>query len=158
MSTFAAALARRESPAVRYVRRFSIAVACVFGVLFWWNIFARIRQVIYIEASVPSTVLGPGSTVGYDIVTSGEVPNRLVLELIQGDQREMLIEQRGRFHRIRAIDPRVFRYTPSVTLTPAILSRFQAGPATVRVTGYGEQKLLRTPAPRVSEAAVRLQP
>src|SRR4051812_40032201 len=127
VSTFAAVLSRRESPAVRYVRRISITVACVYGVLFWWNMFARIRQIIRIEASVPSTVLAPGSTIGYDIVTSGEVPNRLVLELIQGERKEILIEQHGRFHRIRAIDPRVFRYTPSVTLTPAILSRFQAG-------------------------------
>jgi hypothetical protein len=87
-----------------------------------------------------------------------ESPNRLVLELIQGEHREILFEQHARFHRIRAIDPRVFRYTPSVTLTPAMLSRFQPGPAIVRVTGYGEQKLLRTPAPRVRETGVRLQP
>jgi hypothetical protein len=143
---------------VRYVRRLSIAVACVYGVLFWWNMVARIRQVMRIEVRVSSAMLTPGCTVGYDIITSGEVPNRLVLELIQGERREILFVQHARFHRIRAIDPRVFRYTPSVTLTPALLSRFQAGPAIVRVTGYGEQKLLRTPAPRVSEVAVRLRP
>jgi hypothetical protein len=158
MSTFAAAMARRESRAVRYVRRVSIAIVCVYGVLFWWNMFARIRQIIRIEARVPSTVLTPGSTVGYDVITSGEVPNRLVLELIQGERKEVLFEQHARFHRIRAIDPRVFRYTPSVTLTPAVLSRFQAGPALLRVTGYGEQKLLRTPAPRVREVPVHIQP
>ena len=158
MSTFAAYMAGRESPAVRYVRRLSIAVFCVYGVLFWWNMFARIRQVIRIEARVPSTVLTPGSTVGYDIITSGEVPNRLVLELVQGERHEILLEQRSQFHRIRAIDPRIFRYTPTVTLTGPVLSRFQPGPAVVRVTGYGEQKLLRTPAPRVREVAVRLEP
>jgi hypothetical protein len=158
MTTFTAAMARRESPALRYVRRLSIAVACVYGVLFWWNMVARIHQVMRIEARVSSPVLTPGCIVGYDIITSGEVPNRLVLELVQGERREILFEQHARSHRIRTIDPRVFRYTPSVTLTPALLSRFQAGPAIVRVTGYGEQKLLRTPAPRVREVAVRLRP
>jgi hypothetical protein len=158
MSTFAAYMARRESPAVRYVRRFSIAVVCVYGVLFWWNMFARIRQVIRIEARVPSTVLAPGSTVGYDIITSGEVPNRLVLELVQGERRSILFEQKSQFHRIRAIDPRVFRYKPRITLTAEMLAGFHAGAAVVRVTGYGEQKLLRTPEPRVREVAVRLEP
>ena len=158
MTTFAAVMAHRESPAVRYVRRVSIVVACVYGVLFWWNIFARIRQIIRIDARASSAILVPGSTVGYDVITSGEVPNRIALELVQGERREVLLEQRARFHRIRTLDPRVFRYTPSVTLTMAILSRFHPGPATLRVTGYGEQKLLRTPAPRVRDLAVRLQP
>jgi hypothetical protein len=158
MTTFAAAMARRESPAVRYVRRLSIAVACVYGVLFWWNMVARIRQVMRIEARVSSMQLTPGSSVGYDVITSGEVPNRLVLELVQGERREILFEQRAGFHRISAIDPRVFRYTPTLVLTPAQLSRFRTGPAIVRVTGYGEQKLLRTPAPRVREARVWLRP
>src|ERR1700750_2822579 len=119
MTTFSAALARRESRAVRYVHRLSIAVACVYGVLFWWNMVARIRQVMRIEARVSSTVLTPGATVGYDIITSGEVPNRLVAELRQGAPRKTLFGPRPRFHRKRAIDPRVFHYTPTVTLTPA---------------------------------------
>lgn len=158
MVTFPAAMARRESPTVRYARRLSIGVACIYGVLFWWNMVARIRQVMHIEARVSSMTLTPGATVGYDIITSGEVPNRLVLELVQGERREILFQQRAGFHRIRAIDPRVFRYTPTVTLTPARLSGFETGPATVRVTGYGEQKLLRIPAPRVREVAVLLRP
>jgi hypothetical protein len=157
MTTFAAAMARRESPSVRFVRRLSIALACLYGVLFWWNMVARIRQVLRIEVRISSTVLTPGSTIGYDIITSGEVPNRLVLELVQGEQREVIFEQHAGSHRMRAIDPRVFRYTPTVTLTPAQLSRFQVGPAIVRATGYGEQKLLRTPAPRVREMAVLLR-
>jgi hypothetical protein len=58
----------------------------------------------------------------------------------------------------RSIDPRVFRYTPTVPITSALLARFQPGRATLRVTGFGAQKLLHTPAPRVRELVVRLQP
>jgi hypothetical protein len=91
-------------------------------------------------------------------VTSGEAHNRIHLELIQGAQREVLHQHRTRVSSISALDPRVFRYTPTVTITPALLARFHSGSATLRVTGFGAQKLLRTPGPRVREVRVRLQP
>ena len=100
----------------------------------------------------------PGSTVGYDVIASGEVPNRLRLELVQGARREVLLEQRASMNRVRSIDPRVFRYTPTVPITPALLARFRPGAATLRVTGFGGQKLLHTPAPRIDELQVRLRP
>ena len=156
MSTFATAMARRESRVVLQVRRVVIAVACVYAVSFSWSIYRRIRQILRIEALASSLVLRPGSTVGYDVVTSGEVQNRIRLELVQGTRREILLEQRARVNRVSGLDPRVFRYTPKVTITPLVLSRFHPGPATLRVTGFGGQKLLRTPAPRVRELRVRL--
>ena len=158
MSTFAAAMARRESRVVLQVRRVVIAVACIYAVFFSWSIYRRIRQILRIEVSTSSFVLGPGSTVGYDVVASGEVQNRIRLELVQGERRVVLFEQRARLSRVSALDPRVFRYTPTVTITPEVLARFQPGPATLRVTGFGGQKLLHTPAPRVRELQVRLQP
>jgi hypothetical protein len=158
MTTFAAAVSRRESSVVRLVRRGVIVVACLYMVSFWWSMYRRIWQVLRIEAHASSLVLAPGSTVGYDVITSGEVGNRITLELVQGAQREVLLEQRARVHRVRSIDPRVLRYTPTIAITPALLARFQPGPATLRVTGFGGQKLLRTPAPRVRELQVRLQP
>jgi hypothetical protein len=109
MTTFAAAVSRRESSVVRLVRRGVIAVACLYMVSFWWSMCRRIWQVLRIETHASSLVLAPGSTVGYDVVTSGEAGNRITLELIQGAQREVLLEQRARVHRVRSIDPRCSR-------------------------------------------------
>jgi hypothetical protein len=158
MTTFASAMAQRESRVVLHVRRAMIAVACLYFVSFWWSMYRRIWQVLRIEARATSLVLVPGSRVGYDVITSGEVHNRLRLELVQGERHEILIEQLSDRNKVRSLDPRVFRYTPTITITPAILARFEPGPATLRVTGFGAQKLLRTPAPRVRDLRVRLQP
>jgi hypothetical protein len=158
MTTFAIAMARRESRVVRFVRRAAIAAGCLYALSFTWSIYRRLRQILHIEARASSPVLTPGSAVGYDVIASGEVPNRIRLELVQGTRREVLLEQRASMNRIRSIDPRVFRYTPTVPITPALLARFQPGPATLRVTGFGGQKLLHTPAPQVRELQVRLQP
>lgn len=158
MTTFAAEMARRESRIVRRVRRAVIAVACVYAVFAAWGMYRRIRQVLHIEVHASSRILAPGSLVGYDVVTSGETQNRIRLELVQDTQHVILLEQRARVNAVNTLDPRVFRYTPAVTITPALLARFHPGPATLRVTGFGGQKLLRTPAPRVSELPVTLRP
>ena len=158
MSTFATTLARRESPVVRFVRRALIAIACVYAVFAAWSFYRRIRQILRIELHASAPVLAPGSTVGYDVVASGEVQNRIRLELVQDAISVVLLEQRARVNSISALDPRVFRYTPTVTLTPTLLARFHRGPATLRVTGFGGQKLLHTPAPRIRELQVSLQP
>ena len=158
MRTFAEAMARRESRIVRGVGRAVIVLACIYAVSFSWSIYRRINQILRIEAHASSPVLAPGARVGYDVVTSGEVQNRIRLELVQGARSEMLHEQRASVNGISGLDPRVFRYTATVDITPALLAGFRPGPATLRVTGFGGQKLLRTPAPRVRELQVRLQP
>ena len=158
MTTFATALAQRESRVVRVVRRAAVAAGCLYAVSFAWSICRRLRQILYIEARVSSHVLTPGSAVGYDVIASGEVPNRIRLELVQDERRAVLLEQRAHVNRIRSIDPRVFRYAPTVPITSALLARFPPGPATLRVTGFGGQKLLLTPAPQLRELQVRLRP
>src|SRR5688572_2901183 len=158
MPTFAEATARRESRIVRRVGRTVIVVACIYAVSFSWSIYRRINQILRIEVHATSPVLAPGSRVGYDVVTSGEVQNRIRLELVQGARTELLREQRASVNGISGLDPRVFRYTATVAMSPALLARFRPGPATLRVTGFGGQKLLSTPAPRVRELQVRLQP
>jgi hypothetical protein len=158
MTTFASATVRRESRVVVLIRRTLLAIVCLYIVTFCWSVYRRIWQVLRIEAHASSLVLAPGSTVGYDVITSGEVPNQIRLELVQGGQRVILHEERGAVPTVRSLDPRVYRYTPTVVITPEILSKLQPGPATLRVTGFGAQKLLRTPANRVRELRVRLQP
>ena len=156
MSNFV--LPQHESRVFRWLRRFTIATLCIHSVLFCWSIYRRIWQVQRIELLSTATVLAPSATVGYDVVTSGEVRNLIRLELVQGAQHEVLLEQRAGRNRISAYDPRLFRYTPKVTIGPEVLSRFRAGPAALRVTVFGGQKLLHTPAPRVRELQVSLSP
>jgi hypothetical protein len=76
------------------------------------------------------------------------VNNRILLELIQGEHREIVGEQLSRVNDISSYDPRIFRYQRAITLTPQFLARFP-GPGTLRLTGFGAQKLLQTPAPKV---------
>ena len=64
---------------------------------------------------------------------------------------------RARLSAINTWDPRVFRARPTVTMPAEALAPFAPGPATLRLTAFGGQKLLRTPAPRVRELAVRIR-
>jgi hypothetical protein len=125
-------------------------------VFFTWSIYRRLRQIIYIELRASATTLAPGATVSYDVVASGEVHNRIRLELVQGTHAETLREERSRVNYISSYDPRVFRYERTTLISPEMLTRFAAGPATLRLTGFGSQKLLQTPAPRVRELAVQI--
>src|SRR5688500_19756278 len=95
MPTFAESMTRRESRAVAWVRRGTIAIACLYAVSFSWSIYRRINQILRVEVHATSPVLTPGSSVGYDVVTSGEVQNRIRLELVQGARSELLHEQRA---------------------------------------------------------------
>jgi hypothetical protein len=153
---FTGVIPGRESTAVLWVKRLCIAAVAIHMVFSAWSLYRRIRQVIRIDLESSSSVLVAGATVSYDVIASGEVHNRIRLELVQGDHAETLREERTRVNSISAYDPRIFRYERTTTITPEVLSRFAAGPATLRLTGFGSQKLLRTPAPRVRELSVQL--
>lgn len=145
----------RESRAHVVVRRAVITAAAIYATLFAWSIVRRTNQIFGLEVVAPS-VIHPGSVVGYSVLTSGTVPNPIRLELVQGSQTEVLIERRGRLGAMDPWDVRLHRDAPSIVVTPATLQRFQAGRATLRLTGFGLQKLLRTPADRVRELEVTL--
>ena len=147
-----------EPRALVVVRRVIIVVAAVYIALSIWGIYRRLVQVQRIEiVQVPDPLLA-GSVVRLDVITSGETFNRIRLELVQDLRRAILFERLSEVNRINTIDPRVFRYTPGVVVTPATLAGFQPGTATLRLTVFGNEKLLRTPAPRVREVTVRLAP
>jgi hypothetical protein len=140
------------------LRRALTLVVCVYAVLFCWSIYRRIWQVMSIEARAPSRVIGPGARVGYSVTTSGEVPNLIRLELVQHAHSETLLERHARMGVAGPFDPRVFRNASEIALTPTALARFKPGPATLRVSGFGGMKLLRTPPTSVSEIAVTIVP
>jgi hypothetical protein len=113
--------------------------------------------VLRLDLQVSSVVLSAGGTVSYDVLTTGETRNRIVLELVQGMHAETLVEQQARVSAVSMYDVRLFRNVRSVAITPELLERFTPGSATLRLTGFGGQKLLRTPRPRVRELAVELR-
>lgn len=139
-----------------WVKRVVITAACLNLLLFSWSMYRRIWQVLRLDLTVSSPVLAPGAIISTDVVTTGEVPNPIRLELVQGAHSELLMERRGGLPTVRSYDPRLFRYTPTVVITPGMLARFSPGPATLRLTGVGMQKLLRTPPNRVREVQVTL--
>jgi hypothetical protein len=147
---------RRETGLMRWTRQMVIAAIWLNVLLFSWSIYRRIWQVLRLDVRVSSPVLVPGTVVSTDVITTGEVPNPIRLELVQGAHAQTLLERRGGMPAIRSYDPRIFRYTPSIVITSELLARFTPGPATLRLTGFGMQKLLRTPAPRVRELPVTL--
>src|SRR5262245_18721847 len=149
---------QRESLVLLWVKRLCIAAVCVRLLFSCWGLYRRIWQVLRIELHASSLVLTPGVTVSYDVITSGEAHNRILLELVHDTHAETLLEERARVSRVNTYDPRVFESVRTVTITPGLLARFSPGPATLRLTGFGGEKLLRTPAPRVRELAVQLRP
>ena len=148
--------ARPESRVVLWVRRSIIAIVCAHMMFFTWSIIRRYWQVMRIDLATSSTVLRPGARISYDVVTSGETHNRILLELVQSSHSEALLDTRAAVNSFSAYDPRVFRYASTVTLTPKILARFAPGPAVLRLTGFGGQKLLHTPDPRVREVRAEI--
>ncbi len=147
-----------ESTFFRWLRRLTITSTAIYAALFCWSMYRRIWQVQHIEVVAASNLLLTGSTVGFDVVTSGETHNLIRLELLQGDCREVLLEQLSDVNHISALDPRLFRYRRSVRMGSEFLSCFRVGPASLRVTAFGGMKLLRIPAPRVRELVVQLDP
>jgi len=145
-----------EPRAMRTVRRACIGLFCVHAAFAVWGMYRRIWQVLRVDVRASSTVLTPRSTVSYDVVTTGEVSNRIRLELVQGSHTETLMERRGRLSAINTYDPRLFEAAGQVEITPELLSRFAPGAATIRLIGFGGQKLLHVPPPRVRSLAVEL--
>ena len=135
-------------------RCFAIGLICFHACLWPWELYRRIWQVLRADLLVSSDVLTPGATIAIDVVTSGEVQNRIVLELVQEMRRETLLEFRGELNRMNVYDVRTYRYTPTIRLTSDVLASFKPGPAVVRLTGYGGMKLLRTPPPVVRQQRV----
>ena len=156
--TLSLELKSREPRAVAWVRSALFAVALVYAVLAAWGMYRRIWQVQRIELSVLSRTLTAGSTIAYDVMTSGEAQNRIRLELVQGGHSAVLVERRARLSAINTIDPRLFRERGTAVLSAGVLSGFAPGSAVVRLTVFGGQKLLRTPPPRTREYAVNVAP
>jgi hypothetical protein len=141
---------------MRVLRRLVLPLLALHVALALWSGYRAIVQVFRLELQVAQPLLRAGSAVSYAVVSSGRVPVTVRLELVQGTRAEMLATTRVRDGAIAGYDPRLQRARQSVVLTEPVLSRFEAGPALLRVTAVGSSQWLRTPPPTVREVAVRI--
>ena len=145
-----------EPRAFVLVRRFVIVTGVAYAVLFSWGIYRRLVQVQRIEITEAPALVTPGVEIDYDVITSGEVHNLIRLELVRGPKSVVLDERWSGVNRVNTLDPRLFRYTPTVRVNSAAVSELGTGPATLRLTVFGNRKLLRIPGSRVREREVRI--
>ena len=129
----------------------------VHVVLASWSGYRAIVQVYSVDVSVADSVIRAGSPVAYHAVGSGRVTVTLRLELLQDSLKQPIDQQIINTYTTPSYDPRPIRGGATVSLTPAMLARFSAGPATIRATATGRAQWLRTPPPTVREIPVIIE-
>jgi hypothetical protein len=153
---FAGTMPAPEPRATFWVRRACLVLFGIHLLFSIWDLYRRIWQILRVDVAVSATALRPGASVFTDVIATGETHNRMLLELRQGDRARVLYEERARVSTVAMYDPRVFRYQRTTRLSDEALAGFAPGPAVLRLTGFGGQKLLRTPAARVREIPVTI--
>lgn len=152
-------LGRLTAPVSERRKAFRAGVGLFLGL--WWGTalcsgYRAIWQVSSVEVSASSAVLRPGSTVRARIVTSGRTHARLDVALVQGGRSETLTSLYVPASRHSKTDPRGQRASLAIVLTPTVLSRFHAGPATLRAVGRGSSQFLHVPPPRIRDVPVQI--
>jgi len=147
-------LAFHESRASRMAKRAVLAFILIqlpVGALSSYRAWVQIKR-LSVTASEP--VLHAGTTVRADVASWARTEADATLELVQGSHVETLGTLDLPRNREPVFDPRPRRDSVVVVLSPAQLSRFDAGPARLRATAYGRPQWLRTPPPVVREQEV----
>ncbi len=143
---------KRFSP-LNGVLTVAVIVPMILGALSSYRAVVQVRS-LHLRAS--ETILHGGSTVGVKVVTSGRTPVDVGVELVQGLHSDTLATLKIRSNSEPVLDPRSRTDSLSVTLTTAMIARFQKGPAVVRVTANGRRQFLRLPPPEVRTLSVEI--
>jgi hypothetical protein len=146
-----------ESRLMVVLRRVVVPLVAVQVVLATWSGYRAIVQVFSLNLRVAEPVVHSGSTVHFDVVTSGRVWVTVTAEMIQGTHAETLAVESVPSTRNPSQDPRTRQASQSIVLSPEVLARFASGPALVRVTALGRPQWLRTPPPTVRQATVTIR-
>ena len=147
-----------QPPSMRVLRWLVVGVLCVHVPLASYSGYRAIVQVYDLTVRTSGTVLRPGTSVGFDVASSGRVTVDVELLLVQRARTETLAVKIVPTHGTPSYDPRTIRASAVVVLTPAMLAPFDAGPATVRAIANGRSQWLRTPPPKVRELSVDVAP
>lgn len=141
---------------MRVLRWIILPLLAVHVTLATFSGYRAIWQIYRLDLRVADQVLRPGTTVGFEVVSSGRVEADAALVLVQGDTAETLAVRWLPRNQNASYDPRPQRASASVVLTPAHLTAFTPGPAIVRVTAFGNMQWLRTPPPKIREQRVEI--
>lgn len=145
-----------EAPSMRVLRWIILPLLAVHVTLATISGYRAIVQIYRLDIRASDARLRPGSTVGFDLVSSGRVESDAQLELIQGSIAETLAVKYLPRNVNASYDPRPQRGSVTVILTAAQLSALVPGPAIIRATAYGGMQWLRTPPPKVQERGVEI--
>jgi hypothetical protein len=149
-------LALREAPSTARMKKAGLALLALCFVTAVSSGYRAYYQVRSLELRLTDSTLRAGSAVEVEASGSGRTTIDVRVELVQGARSETLAVLRVRGNDWAAIDPRPTRASQSVALTREQLSRFLAGPATLRATATGRPQWLRLPPPTVREVAVEI--
>jgi hypothetical protein len=146
----------QESRAARLAKRavlWFIVLQLPIGALSSYRAWVQIKG---LTLSTTSTTLAPGVVVRSDLASWARTESDARIELVQGDRVAMLGEVYLPRNHEPVFDPRPQHGSVVVTLTPATLAEFTAGPATLRASAVGRPQWLRVPPPTIREQAVTI--
>ena len=146
------------TPFERACRNVAVAVFLVNLALALVSGHRAIWQVQRLDVRASDPVLRPGVRLSAAIQSSGRAPAAVVLELVQGSHTELLAEKDLPGNRNPAMNFFPRHDSVAVIATPALLARFQPGPAILRATGLGSSQWLRVPPPEVRELRTAIAP
>jgi hypothetical protein len=147
-----------ERTSTRLLRRVLVPFLVVWACSALWSGYRAIVQVFHADVRVTSPVVRDGSTIAYDVTSSGRVTVAVTLELVQGNKHVLLANDQVRTSRDPALDPRPKHRSGRVTVPARLLDSLSPGPARLRLTALGRSQWLRTPPPTIREVAVSLRP
>jgi hypothetical protein len=140
---------------VRKIILITLAIHLVIGAMAANRAWVQVRR---LDVKLGDLVLRGATTARVDVVSTGRVPVRLSLELIQGTHAETVAVALVRPNANPFWDPRNKPDSMSAVVSPAVLSHFASGPMLVRATARGAPQWMREPPPLVRDVSVEIPP
>jgi len=139
--------------ALRWLTRMVLVPFVLFGGFSGYRAWVQVKSVALF---VPDRDLRPGAVIDVEAVSWARttVTVRLILE--QSSHAETLLVYRIPSNHTASLDPRTRSAHLMVPIEGAVLERFHAGEAVLRVHAIGGPQWLRTPPPKVQRVAVRI--
>ena len=147
----------RDTRPIALLKRAMLIFVAAHVVILGISGYRAYFQVHSLELKSTTRILHKGSAIETGLVSYARTPVYLRIEMIQGGHAETLGRQTLLPNEWSLYDPRTQSGELTITLTPELLARFQAGAAVVRATAVGCPQWTRLPPPVVRELAVEIQ-
>ena len=146
----------QESRASRLGKRavlWFILLQLPIGALSSYRAWVQIKE---LTLTTTSPTLSPGVVVQSNLVSWARTESDARIEIVQGKKVAMLGEVYLPRNHEPVFDPRPKSGSVVVTLEPAMLAEFDAGPAVLRASAVGRPQWLRVPPPTVRELPITI--